>query len=151
MSTGYMGTTSICREFVETKKAGDCVDSSILCSVCTLILSNECDTVLVVNSTNSTLQCMNCYSKTSGIGNAHLPSQQRSNPATPSAPRARNTSDVNEFGCAADAANAVASFASFMNQQEQPTLATYAAPAPTLQASPAMLTCDGIYYHHSSS
>ena len=155
MSTGYMGNTSICREFIKKKITdGGC---NITCSICTTSLLNECDTVLVVNTTKSasqslqsqSLQCVHCYAKTAGIGNAHLPSQQisnsTSNPATPSAPRARNISDVNEFGCAADAATAVASasFASFMTQQEPPIIATY---APTLQASPAMLTCDGMYH-----
>lgn len=155
-----MGSTSICREFIKKKitesgcndcNCNDC-NCNITCSICTAHLMNECDTVLVVNTTKSalqSLQCVHCYAKTAGIGNAHLPSQQisnsTSNPATPSAPRARNISDVNEFGCAADAATAVASasFASFMTQQEPPILATY---APTLQASPAMLTCDGMYH-----
>ena len=147
MSTGYMGTTSICREFVTTKKAGgDCTDSNISCSICTIVLSDECDTVLVVNSTNSTLQCIECYSKTSGITtNAttkpHLHSSTSSIPVTPSAPRARNTSDVSEIGCGEDAANAAASFSALMDQQQKETA------APLLQASPAMLTCDGMYLH----
>jgi hypothetical protein len=152
MSIGYMGNTSICREFVKNKTAGfgftdDC--KLLLCSSCTTVLLHEPDTMLVVDSaTNKKLQCIHCYAKTVGITTttttaAHLKSPPTSTPATPSAPRARNTSDVSETECAADAANAVASFSAVMNQQQQQQQQQF-------QASAAMLTCDGMYQNPSS-
>jgi hypothetical protein len=147
MSNGYMGNTSICREFVKNKRAefSCCTDDWILsCSTCAEVLLNEPDTMLVVDGeTNKKIQCIHCYSKTVGITTTttttttttHLRSPPTSIPTTPSAPRARNTSDVSETECAADAANAVASFSAVMDQQQQQQF----------QASAAMLTCDGLY------
>jgi len=127
MTTGYMGNTSICREFVKNKTTGfgftDDDDCKISCSRCATAILNESDTVLVVHATNMELQCIHCHAKTIGItttaDTTHLHSPPKSTPTTPSAPRARNTSDVSERDCAADAANAVASFSTFMDQHER--------------------------------
>ncbi len=125
MSAGYMGHTSICRDFVKTKMADDdCNDCNISCSICGTRLMNERDTILFVNSIKSVLQCIRCYSKNAGIvpDIIQLQSPPPSTPVTPAAPRARSTSDVSEIGCGEDAANAIASFSSVfevMDQQQQ--------------------------------
>jgi hypothetical protein len=144
MTTGYMGNTDKCRDFVRTKMTQE-QDQPISCSICGDVISrdNESNLVLVENevSGSSTLQCMQCYAKSVGMCISATPqTQSDSAPSTPSAPRARNKSDVNEneAGCAVDAANAVAaSFSEFMLSDQAKT---------AFQASPAMLSCDGMYH-----
>jgi hypothetical protein len=142
MTTGYMGNTHKCRDFVRTKMAQE-QDQPTSCSICGDVISryNESNLVLVENelSGSSTLQCMQCYAKSVGMRMSATPkTYSASAPSTPSAPRARNTSDVNEADCAVDAANAVtASFSEFMLSVQAKT---------AFQASPAMLSCDGMYH-----
>ena len=147
MTTGYMGNTDKCRDFVRTKMAQE-QDQPVSCSICGAVIptDNESNLVFVEVELSglSTLQCMQCYAKAVGIcmsatSEIKMHTYSKSAPSTPSAPRARNTSDVNEAGCAVAAANAVAT--SFSELEFMLSLRTQTA----FQASPAMLSCDGMY------
>ena len=123
----------MCREFIKTKT--NAPGTHPTCSICNISLMDECDIVLVVNSTTSALQCIHCYGNATGINTAQVnisslqtqsqsqSQSQRSstsNPVTPAAPRARNTSDVSDSsGAERDASDAVASFASSYMQHSE--------------------------------
>ena len=150
MSIGYMGNTNICCEFVTTNLSQH---KAVDCSSCSAVIpiDNKSNLVLVVDiSGSTTLQCIECYAKAVGANMQYQTSQMTTclAPTTPSAPRARNTSDVSESGSAVDAANAVsiiASFSDFMLQHEHEQHSLTQTQT-SLQASPAMLLCDGIYH-----